>query len=93
MLEDALSEERLASFVLGGWQAAKLVTVVALCFGAFSAIAPQRSIALYQWLMARFNWRVSPIDAPRERRTTILLGLLIVVLSLVGLWLLCSQRL
>lgn len=81
------------SIVMGCWWAAKPVGVATLLFGAFSAVAPRRSIALYQWLMARLNWRVSPLDEPREVRTTVLFGVLLVLLSLIGLWLLCSQRL
>ncbi len=53
-----------------------------LLFGFFSAACPGRSIALYQALMARCNWRVSPIDERRELATTRVLGVLLVVLSL-----------
>ena len=69
-------------------QGIRLLGVVTLFFGLFSAIAPTRSIALYQWLMARCNWRVSPIDERRELWTTVVLGLLLVLLSLAALWLL-----
>lgn len=64
------------------WQLAGLVGVASLIFGIFTAFRPRRSIALYQWLMAQINWRVSPIDEPREVRTTRLLGILLIVLSL-----------
>ena len=47
-----------------------------------------RSIALYQWIMARLNWRVSPIDEVREVRNTRLLGGLLIFLSVVIAWLL-----
>ena len=63
-----------------------LVGVGALVVGGVSVVAPTRSIALYQWLMARFNWRVSPIDEAREVRNTRLLGALLVLLSLALLW-------
>ena len=69
-----------------GWAALPLVAVGTLLFGAFSAAMPERSIVLYQRLMARFNWRVSPIDEPRELRTTRVLGVLLILLSLVVWW-------
>ena len=70
----------------------KLLAVATLLFGAFSAAAPRQSIELYQWLMARFNWRVSPIDERREVLTTRALGILLVLFSLVALWLLFVKR-
>ena len=69
----------------------KALGLVAIGFGVFSALAPQRSIALYQWIMARFNWRVAPIDERREIRTTRILGVLLVMLGGVILALLCAQ--
>ena len=59
---------------------------VALLVGIFSAASPARSIALYEWIMERFNWRVRPIDERRELRTTRVFGLLLTVLSLAALW-------
>jgi len=70
----------------------KLGELAILLFGVFSAVWPRRSIALYQWIMERFNWRVSPIDEFREVRTTRVLGILLVLLSLVALWLLVARR-
>ena len=64
------------------WCGGKILGVVAFGFGLFSALSPKRSIALYQWIMARFNWRVTPIDAPRELLTTRCLGVLLVILGL-----------
>jgi hypothetical protein len=64
------------------WQAAGWVGGASLVFGIFTALWPRRSIALYEWLMARINWRVSPIDEAREVRTTQLLGILLIILSL-----------
>ena len=69
-----------------------LLGIVALFVGALSALAPQRSIALYQWMMERFNWRVSPIDEAREVRNTRLLGALLVLLGVMLLWCRGSQR-
>lgn len=69
--------------VLWIWCGGKILGVVALGFGLFSALSPKRSIALYQWIMERFNWRVTPIDEPRELLTTQLLGVLLAVLGLV----------
>jgi len=63
-----------------------LAAVGALAVGGLSVCTPQRSIGLYQWIMAQFNWRVAPIDAPREVRTTRWLGLVLIVLSLALLW-------
>lgn len=56
---------------------------LAFLLGVFSAFWPARSIALYQWIMARFNWKVEPIDAPRELRNTRLLGTCLIFLGLV----------
>ena len=63
-----------------------------LLFGLFSAACPGRSIALYQALMAWFNWRVSPIDERRELATTRVLGALLVVLSVAMFGLLHQPR-
>lgn len=68
------------------WRGLGCLGVAVLIFGVFSAAAPARSIALYAWIMARCNWRVSPIDAPRELRTTRWLGILLAALSSVILW-------
>ena len=76
-----------------GWTVLPLVAAGTLLFGAFSAAAPQRSIALYQRLMAWFNWRVSPIDEPGELRTTRVLGVLLILLSAVVWWRVIVQRL
>lgn len=60
----------------------------ATVFGAWSAIRPARSIALYQLIMRVFNWRVEPIDQPRELRTTRCLGIMLVLLGILSLVLL-----
>ena len=49
------------------WRGLFVLAVMTLWFGAFSASMPSRSIELYQWIMARFNWRVAPIDEPSRR--------------------------
>ena len=69
-----------------GWAFLPLLALGIFGFGAFSAAAPQRSIAFYQRLMAWLNWRVSPIDEPRELRTTRVLGVLLILLSAVVWW-------
>lgn len=48
--------------------------------GIFSFLFPKNSIALYQWLMKNFNWRVEPIDYDRELKTTQKFGIVIVLL-------------
>ncbi len=68
-----------------------LVGVAALLLGILSAASPRRSISLYQWIMERFNWRVSPIDDARELRNTRWLGVLLVGLSLFVFWALCAK--
>ena len=68
-----------------------LAAAAGLAVGMLSAAAPQRSIALYQWIMERFNWRVSPIDEARELRNTRALGALLALLSLVIGWLLVGR--
>ena len=42
--------------------------------------------------MSWFNWRVSPIDEPRELRTTRVLGVLLILLSAVVWWRVIVQR-
>ena len=51
--------------------------------GLLSAVRPNRSIELYQWIMERFNWKVAPIDGPREVRNTRILGAILTALSLI----------
>ena len=60
--------------------------------GVLSVAWPRRSISLYQWIMERFNWRVVPIDEPREVRNTRVLGMALVVLSL-AIFFIASSRL
>lgn len=50
--------------------------------GVLSAVRPERSIGLYQWIMKCFNWSVVPIDLGREVRNTRVLGVALVALSL-----------
>ena len=64
------------------------LAVATLVFGGWSAVQPGRSIALYQAIMRCFNWRVEPIDQPRELQTTRWLGIILVLLGLVTLVLL-----
>ena len=73
------------------WCAAALVGIAAFLLGWLSAVAPTRSIALYQWIMEQLNWRVSPIDEGREVRNTKRFGSLLLLLSLMMLWCLVSQ--
>ena len=75
------------------WRGMALVGILALGIGLLSAVSPRKSIGLYQWIMARFNWRVTPIDEAREIRTTRLLGILLIGLALVAIKLSCAQRL
>ena len=56
-----------------------------LALGLFSFVRPQRSIALYQWIMERCNWKVVPIDESREVRNTWILGIILTLLSIVVL--------
>ncbi len=67
----------------------KGIAAVTLLFGVWSAIKPVQSIALYQAIMRACNWRVEPIDRPRELLTTRWLGAALAgcsVVSLVLLW-------
>ena len=73
------------------WVVASLkgVAAMTLLFGAWSAMKPVQSIALYQAIMRACNWRVEPIDRPRELLTTRWLGAALAgcsVVSLVLLW-------
>lgn len=70
----------------GCWMSPQILfmalAVFNLVLGLFSAVWPQRSMGLYQWIMARYNWKVEPIDAAREVRNTRLLGFVLTLLSL-----------
>ena len=73
-----------------GWIIVGLKGVAAstLLFGGWSAARPAQSIALYQAIMRCFNWRVEPIDRPRELLTTRVLGIALAGCSLLSLFLL-----
>lgn len=58
-----------------------LIALAGISVGALSAVSPERSIGLYQWIMKWFNWRVEPIDFKKEIRNTRVLGILMVILS------------
>ena len=83
--------EQAESVLRWGWRGLGLLGVVAVVIGGLSAAAPRRSIQLYQWIMERFNWRVSPIDEAREVRNTRLLGALLILLSAALLWHACFR--
>lgn len=68
------------------WYAAQPIWVLVLVLGIFSAAAPGRSIGFYQWIMARFNWRVQPIDEAREIRMTRVMGWVLILLGAVLAW-------
>lgn len=61
----------------------KVIAVLCLALGVLSAFLPGKSIALYQGIMEKFNWRVAPIDEAKEVRNTRLLGTVLAVISLV----------
>ncbi|MBI2884885.1 MAG: hypothetical protein HYY15_01785 [Candidatus Omnitrophica bacterium] len=65
-----------------------IVAVFGVGLGLLSLVNPQRSIRLYQAIMVRFNWRVTPINAAQELRNTRILGSILVLLSSVDAWLL-----
>ncbi|MBU9888778.1 MAG: hypothetical protein KTQ49_02775 [Candidatus Omnitrophica bacterium] len=60
-----------------------MVSIVGVGLGVYSMVAPRRSIALYAWIMERFNWKVSPIDMAKEERNTVYLGGLLAALSVL----------
>jgi hypothetical protein len=62
-----------------------------LVLGVLSVLRPKQSIGLYQWIMERFNWKVAPIDELREIRTTRVLGVVLVALSLTIFFLIFSR--
>ena len=69
------------------WMGMTAMGVLALGVGLLSVVSPGRSIGLYQAIMRLCNWRVEPIDAPRELRTTRWLGVLLVALAGLTFWL------
>lgn len=79
-------DEPVSSWMLWWVYGINMLGLAGVGLGILSAAAPQRSIALYQWLMAWCNWRVSPIDERRELRNTRWLGIVLILLSLGALW-------
>lgn len=77
--------ERVMAWILVGLKGAAAVT---LLFGAWTAMSPGQSIALYQAIMRLCNWRVEPIDRPRELITTRWLGAALACGSLLSFFLL-----
>ena len=73
--------EQVMGWVVAGLKGAAAVT---LLFGLWSALRPGQSIALYQAIMRRINWRVEPIDQPRELRMTRWLGMALACCSLIS---------
>ena len=69
------------------WLGMVCISILALGIGGLSVWSPQRSIRLYQRIMAFFNWRVEPIDEARELRNTRWLGMLLIALGALALWL------
>lgn len=67
------------------------VSCLGFAFGLFSVVWPKRSIALYQKIMESFNWRVTPIDEPREVRNTRFLGAVLAALSLAVFYMVFSR--
>ena len=65
-----------------------MVGIAGALFGIFSAFWPRRSIGIYVWIMSKINWRVSPIDEPREIGNTRRLGVYMVILCLIMFWVL-----
>ncbi len=59
------------------------VSVAGFGLGVLSAFWPGRSIGLYQWIMARFNWKVEPIDLSREVRNTRILGAGLILITIL----------
>ena len=66
----------------------KGIAIFTLLFGAWSARRPEQSLGLYQRIMRAFNWRVEPIDRPRELLTTRWLGVALICCSLLSFFLL-----
>jgi len=58
------------------------VGCLGFALGILSAARPDRSIALYQWIMERINWKVAPIDLAREIRNTRTEGFVLIALGL-----------
>ena len=59
-----------------------------LLMGIFSIFWPRKSMQLYIWMMAKFNWRVSPIDDQRELSSTRRFGVYLTLLACLTLFLL-----
>ena len=60
-----------------------VLSILSMALGFFSAFLPARSIAFYQWIMKRFNWKVTPIDAAKELRNTKILGIGLAMLGML----------
>lgn len=83
--------EELAILLTWFWHGMALVGALALGLGLLSALAPRRSIGLYQRIMAWFNWRAEPLNEAREVRNTRWLGVLLIGLAVVALRLAVAQ--
>jgi hypothetical protein len=59
------------------------IGILSLGLGILSAFWPGKSIGLYQWIMKCYNWKVEPIDAPREIHNTRLLGWGLILLGAI----------
>ncbi len=70
----------------------KATAAATFLFGVWSGLRPGQSIALYQAIMRAFNWRVEPIDRPRELLTTRWLGALLAVCSILIMLLLRDKK-
>lgn len=67
------------------------ISCLGFALGLLSAVRPERSIALYQWIMERINWKVIPIDMSREVRNTRIEGLVLIALSLAAFFIAVSR--
>ena len=59
------------------------IDCLSFVLGLLSVVWPAQSIGLCQWTMEKFNWKIAPIDLPREIRNIRALGAVLLVLSLV----------
>jgi len=67
------------------------VWMLSTLFGIYVLRRPERIIKFQQWAYALVNWRMEPIDYPKEVRNTRLMGLFLVLFALAALIYYCLQ--
>jgi len=63
-----------------------LISACSISLGVFLFRAPARAIDIQKRFYSRINWRMEPIDMPKEIRNTRLMGVFLIVCVAIFLW-------